>query len=200
MPKNISGVILAGGRAQRMGGQDKGLVEFKGKPLVAYAIAAMQPIVGELLISANRNLERYRQWGLPVITDQDSVSAGPLAGILAALAKINAEVLVVMPCDTPLVTTAYLQKLVAQLNVQQADIAVAFDGERLHPVLMAIKTELRPSLQAYLQAEQRKVEGWLNQHRAVRVDFQDQRSALANINTLAELSALEQQTSPVFKR
>ena len=65
----ITGVILAGGLARRMGHQDKGLILFQGQPLVSYAIAAMRPVVTELLINANRNIEAYQQFGWPVISD-----------------------------------------------------------------------------------------------------------------------------------
>ena len=66
---DISAVILAGGRARRMGGEDKGLIELQGRPLLDYIISALRPQVGEILVNANRNLDRYREFGYPVIED-----------------------------------------------------------------------------------------------------------------------------------
>ncbi|HDO34129.1 MAG TPA: molybdenum cofactor guanylyltransferase MobA, partial [Chromatiales bacterium] len=65
----ITGLILAGGRARRMGGRDKGLIPLAGRPLVEHVLSALRPQVATLLISANRNLARYRRCGVPVLPD-----------------------------------------------------------------------------------------------------------------------------------
>ncbi|MDD1607976.1 MAG: molybdenum cofactor guanylyltransferase [Methylococcaceae bacterium] len=190
-PTKITGVILAGGLARRMNHQDKGLVCYRGCPLVSYAIAALAPLVNDTLINANRNHEQYQSFGLPVVADQTDSFDGPLAGILTAMIHSDAEVLLIVPCDAPLMTTQHLQKLLtvrADLNV---DIAVAFDGERLHPLFLAIKTSLQESLQNYLASGQRKVQAWLAQHNPAQVDFSDTPEIFTNINTLTELSLLE---------
>jgi molybdopterin-guanine dinucleotide biosynthesis protein A len=189
--ETIAGVILAGGLARRMDNQDKGLVLFKGQPLVSHAISALRPVVDELMINANRNHDDYRRFGFPVVADQTDDFSGPLAGMLAALCNTQADVLVIVPCDSPLITAGHLQKLVVCRREQNADVAVAFDGERVHPVFLAIKTGLKTSLQAYLESGGRKVEAWLGQQRVVRVDFSAQPELFANINTLMELSRLE---------
>lgn len=188
----VTGVILAGGRAQRMNNQDKGLVNFKGRPMISYAIAALAPVVGCILINANRNIDQYRQYGWPVISDQTDSFDGPLAGILAAMNHADADVLVVIPCDSPLIKTEHLQKLLLTRAETNADVAVAFDGVRLHPVFLAIKTGLQASLQEYLANGQRKVAGWLEQQNLVKVDFSSEPEIFSNINTLAELSMLEE--------
>ncbi|MGJ0491621.1 molybdenum cofactor guanylyltransferase MobA [Methylobacter sp.] len=187
----VTGVILAGGQARRMNNQDKGLVNFKGRPMISYAIAAMMPVVNQLIINANRNRERYRQFGLPVVADQTDTFDGPLAGVLTAMIYADADVLVVMPCDSPLVTAEHLRKLVSTRAEQGADVAVAFDGERLHPVFMAIRTTLKSSLEAYLAGGQRKLDLWLEQQNMVKADFSDTPGIFVNINTMTELSALE---------
>ena len=84
-PTKIIGVILAGGQARRMNHQDKGLVCYRGCPLVSYAIAALAPLVNDTLINANRNHEQYQSFGLPVVADQTDSFDGPLAGILTAM-------------------------------------------------------------------------------------------------------------------
>ncbi len=188
----VAGVILAGGRARRMNNQDKGLVKFKGRPMVSYAIAALAPVVDCVFINANRNIGQYREFGWPVISDQTDSFDGPLAGILTAMIHANADVLVVIPCDSPLIKTEHLQKLLLTRAENNADIAVAFDGIRLHPVFLAIKTDLQISLQNYLAGGQRKVAVWLAQQNLVRVDFSNEPEIFCNINTMTELSVLEE--------
>ncbi|OAI21171.1 molybdenum cofactor guanylyltransferase [Methylomonas lenta] len=186
----VSGVVLAGGLARRMGQQDKGLILFKNRPLVSYALQAMTPLVADLYISANRNQEQYRQLGFPVITDNSDCFDGPLAGILAAMQIVHHPVLLIMPCDSPLLTTEHVQRLLAAL-ADDVDIAVAFDGERLHPVFAALKTHLRADLQTYLQAGERKLQAWFKKHQVVEVDFSDRPAVFANINTPEQLVELE---------
>ncbi|WP_340123697.1 molybdenum cofactor guanylyltransferase MobA [Methylobacter svalbardensis] len=192
----VAGVILAGGRARRMNNQDKGLVKFKGRPMVSYAIAAMAPVVDCVFINANRNIDQYRQFGWPVISDQTDSFDGPLAGVLTAMIHADADVLVVLPCDSPLIKTEHLQKLLSARAENNADVAVAFDGVKLHPVFLAIKTALQTSLQDYLAGDQRKVAAWLAQQNLVKVDFSREPEIFSNINTMAELSALEDTNHP----
>ena len=174
-----------------MNQQDKGLVCYCGRPLVSYAIAALAPLVQDTLINANRHLEQYQQFGLRVVTDQTDSFDGPLAGVLTAMIHSDADVLLVVPCDAPLISSAPLQKLLASLAEHNADIAVAFDGERLHPVFLAIHCRLKISLQNYLASGERKVQTWLAQHNTVTVDLSDSPEVFTNVNTLTELSELE---------
>jgi molybdenum cofactor guanylyltransferase len=187
----VTGVILAGGLARRMEHQDKGLIHYKGRPMVSYAVAALASVAGQSLINANRNREQYQMFGLPVVADQTGTFDGPLAGILTAMIFSDAEVLLVVPCDSPLIKAEHLQKLLATRAESDADAAVAFDGERLHPVFLAIKTSLKTSLQEYLNNGQRKLDRWLEQQKMVKADFSNEPEIFTNINTLTELSELE---------
>lgn len=188
----VSGVVLAGGLARRMQQQDKGLVLYRQQPLVSYAIAALAPLVNELWINANRNQQRYREFGYPVIADNDGSYAGPLAGIYAAMQVVAHPVLLVAPCDSPLLETRHLQRLLAELdNAADAELAVAYDGERLHPVFMALNTSLQTSLREYLQSGERKLQTWIARHQAIQVDFSDEAEVFANINSLKDLAELE---------
>ena len=190
-PSKVTGVILAGGLARRMNNQDKGLVIYKGRPLVSYAIAALTAVADRSLINANRNKEQYQAFGLQVVADQTDSFDGPLAGVLTAMIHAEAGVLLVMPCDTPLIKARHLQKLLAARAESDADVAVAFDGERLHPVFLAVKTTLKTSLQDYLSSGQRKMDRWLELQHRVQADFSSEPEIFININTLAELSELE---------
>jgi len=190
-PTKITGVILAGGLARRMNNQDKGLITYKGRPMVSYAIAALTAIADQTIINANRNKEQYKAFGLPVVADQTDSFDGPLAGVLTAMIYTDADVLIVMPCDSPLIKAEHLQKLLATRATKNADVAVAFDGERLHPVFLAIKTSLKSGLQNYLACGQRKMDRWLEQQKMVKADFSNEPEIFTNINTLTELSELE---------
>ena len=160
----VTGVILAGGLARRMNNQDKGLVNYKGRPMVSYAIAAITAFADQSLINANRNRDQYQAFGLPVVADQTGSFDGPLAGVLTAMIYTDADVLVVMPCDSPLIKAEHLQKLLVTRAEYDADVAVAFDGERLHPVFLAIKTSLKSSLRDYSAAANVKwTDGWNNE-------------------------------------
>ncbi|NOT84582.1 MAG: molybdenum cofactor guanylyltransferase [Methylococcaceae bacterium] len=192
-PTSVTGVILAGGLARRMHNQDKGLVNFNGQPLVSYAVKAMIPLAAHILINANRNHDAYQQFGWPVIADQTDQFDGPLAGILTAMSAAKTTILLVMPCDVPLITTAHLHRLLTVQEAKACDVAVAFDGERLHPVFLAIKTDLHDSLKAYLDSGQRRIAAWLAQQNMAIVDFSGDAEVFVNINTLPELVALESQ-------
>ena len=187
----VTGVVLAGGLARRMNNQDKGLINYKGRPMVSYAIAALNAVADQTLINANRNREQYQAFGLPVVADQTGNFDGPLAGVLTAMIYTDADILVVMPCDSPLIKAEHLRKLLVTRAENDADVAVAFDGERLHPVFLAMKTSLKASLQDYLASGQRKMDRWLEQQKMVKVDFSNEPEIFTNINTLTELSELE---------
>ena len=187
----VTGVILAGGLARRMNNQDKGLVLFKGQPMVSYAIAAMSAVADQTLINANRNIQEYQKFGFPVVSDLTDSFDGPLAGVLTAMYFAKTGLLLVMPCDSPLVKANHLQKLLTTRAEHDADVAVAVDGVRLHPVFLAIKSDLKQSLQDYLHSGQRKMETWLEQQKLVKADFSNEQEVFVNVNSLSELSGLE---------
>lgn len=190
-PENVTALILAGGQARRMQQQDKGLVRFLGAPLISYPIVAAKPLAGTILLSANRNHEHYQQWGYPVLSDQFGHFDGPLAGILTALHTATTDILLVIPCDTPLVTSADLQRLLDALENSAIQVAVAHDGQRLQPVFLAMRTQLAENLHAFLQQGQRKMQLWLQQQALICVDFSDRTHIFTNINSFEQLAELE---------
>lgn len=193
---HITGVVLAGGRGRRMGGEDKGLLPYRGQPLVSHALAALGEVAGTRLINANRNLDAYAALGFPVVPDASENFDGPLAGLLSAMRAATTPYVLTVPCDTPLLTGALLQRLIVRLVGTGAAMAVAADGERLHPVVMLAETGLAEDLQAYLDAGERKVEHWIRRQRWVTVDFSDTAGALTNINTPDDLARLETRDLP----
>lgn len=188
---SITGVILAGGMGRRMGGQDKGLVEFEGRPLIAHVMDIIAPQAAEIFVNANRNIAAYRRFGHPVIADELEGFQGPLAGVLAAMEQSTTPLLLVVPCDAPYLATDFAQRLLQALEQQQADIAVAHDGERLQPVHALISTSLAPDLRTYLDSGQRKIDRWYEKHALALADFSDQPDSFININTLEQLGRLE---------
>jgi molybdopterin-guanine dinucleotide biosynthesis protein A len=176
-----------------MDNQDKGLIHFKNRPLIAYALEALSFVSQQTFINANRNLIDYEAFGHLVITDQTDSYDGPLAGILTTLIHADAELLLVMPCDTPYFKAEHLQRLLTIRAEHDADIAIAFDGEQLHPLFLALKTSLTENLRDYLASGQRKVGDWLKPLNSVYVDFSHEPSIFININSSDELAVLEAQ-------
>jgi len=139
----ISGLILAGGEGRRMAGRDKGLISLADKPLVEYAITCLQPLVDDLSISCNRNRELYQGYQLDCISDSklenetDQGFQGPMAGLAAGLKHARHEWLLVMPCDTPLMTTEVMSQLLACIKASgphQEMQAIIFSHQGLQPL------------------------------------------------------------------
>lgn len=193
---DITAVILAGGRGSRMGGLDKGLVDFKGRPLIAHVLDAVAGQVGALLINANRNLERYGEFGYPVVPDSLGEYQGPLAGLLAAMQVARTRDILTLPCDGPLIRDDLVERLVQARRRERAEIAVAHDGRRMQPVYALIPIALRESLQAYLDAGDRKIDLWYTRHSMALADFSDVPVSFANINTAEERERLLQSGAP----
>jgi molybdopterin-guanine dinucleotide biosynthesis protein A len=188
----ITGVILAGGRARRMGGLDKGLTPFAGRPLVAWVIEALAPQVGALLISANRNREAYAAFGHPVIADDIEGFQGPLAGIASAMDAARTPWILTAPCDGPFLAPDLAGRLLSALALEDAEIAVAFDGERIQPVYALIPVSLAPSLRGFLAAGDRKTGRWCARHRTALADFSDRPECFANVNSEEDAALLMQ--------
>jgi molybdenum cofactor guanylyltransferase len=189
-PGLVTGVILAGGMARRMGGQDKGLVELAGRPLVEWVIAALRPQVAALIVNANRNHARYRDYGFPVVADRMTDFQGPLAGFASALAVAETPWIVTVPCDGPYPAPDLVARLCAALTQAQVQIAVAADARRLQPVHALLSRALAADLDAFLASGERKIGCWYDRHRTVTVDFSDRPECFVNINSADEAAQL----------
>jgi molybdenum cofactor guanylyltransferase len=189
--EQITGVVLAGGRGTRMGGVDKGFVLFDGRPLVEHVIERLRPQVGALLVNANRNHELYARLGFPVVPDLRGGYLGPLAGIASGLKAATTPYVVTAPCDSPLIGNDLVARLAEALMHDQAELAVADDGSRQHPVFLLLRRELLPSLLAFLEAGERKIDRWFARHRVAPAYFRDTPRAFLNLNSAEECAALE---------
>lgn len=202
-PQDITGLVLAGGRGQRMGGADKGLQNFHGVPLALHALLRLQTQVGHLMVNANRNLAAYESFGAPVWPDGLADYAGPLAGFLTGLERCETEWLVTVPCDTPLFATDLVARLSDGISRNAAKIAMVAAPEadreghvrlRTQPVFCLLHVNLLESLVHFTQSGGRKIDAWTAQHPTAVVAFDqpgDDPRAFCNANTLAELHALE---------
>lgn len=196
---SITGLVLAGGRGQRMGGVDKGLQMLRGQPLAAHVLARLAPQTSALLISSNRNAETYAALGAPwharVLADTLPDFPGPLAGLLAGLRAARGDWLLSAPCDSPWLPVDLAAQLSAATLAQNTDIVTATTtnatGEvSLHPVFALVRTSLADDLAAFLGAGERKVRAWYARHKAAEVAFADER-AFYNINSLQELAEFD---------
>jgi molybdopterin-guanine dinucleotide biosynthesis protein A len=189
MSGGISGVVLAGGLGRRMGGADKGLVLLDGQPLVAHVLVRLAPQVDEILVSANRNRDRYRAFGHRVVEDRIAGFAGPLAGLHAGLCTASQPLVLSVPCDVPALPRDLATRLIEGLNAAHADAAVARAGGRLHPVFCLCRRELSQGLESFLRSGGRRFHGWLDSVNCTVVDFA-QPECFANINAPEDLPRL----------
>lgn len=173
-----------------MGGVDKGLQPFRGRPMAAHAIERLAPQVEELLINANRNPEAYAQFGHRVIADEIEGFAGPLAGFERGLAHARGDLVVTVPCDSPFLPADLVARMRAALDRDDAEVAVARTGEQVHPVFCLMRRGVHGSLRDFLASGQRKIDRWYPQLRSTLVSFDDEPDAFRNINTREELERL----------
>lgn len=187
---DITGVVLAGGRASRMGGEDKGLLLLNGTPLWQHVASSLTNQVERVVLSANRNLDRYRASGLIVIEDTLDNFPGPLAGMLAVMQQTAASWFLFCPCDTPGIPS----DLAARLASERKDAPVVWvtDGERDHPTIALVHRQVIPQLTAYLASGERRVMVFMRQVGGHAVDFSDCRSAFININTPDDLTGRQE--------
>jgi molybdopterin-guanine dinucleotide biosynthesis protein A len=187
----LTGLVLAGGRATRMGGQDKGLVPLAGRPMVAWVLDALRPQVDGIVINANRNLAAYGAFGYAVVEDRQGGFLGPLAGLATGLSVAPTPFVLTVPCDSPLLAGDLAARLLAACQAADAELAVAHDGGRLQPVFALYRRELADDLVGFLAEGGRKIDRWFQAHRVATVDFADRAECFLNVNDPAERASLE---------
>lgn len=183
----VSGLVLAGGRARRMDGCDKGLVELAGQPLIAHCLAAFAPQVDDLFISANRNITAYEGYGHPVLQDHHAGFDGPLAGLQRALESCRNDWLAVAPCDAPMLPGDLVARLLHANREQTSAAVIPHDGTQIQPLFGLYSTRVLNSLRRYLDGGDHKVRIWLETLAPLQVDFSDCPDAFTNINTPQDL-------------
>ncbi|NOX75311.1 MAG: molybdenum cofactor guanylyltransferase [Gammaproteobacteria bacterium] len=196
IPANISGLVLAGGRARRMGGRDKGLITLDGRPLITHCLETFAPQVNEIFVSANRNLGEYQAYGCTVLRDHHDNFDGPLAGLQRALEVCEHDWLAVVPCDAPMLPRDLVTRLLEARNSKPGKpgklAIVPHDGNRVQPLFGLYSVQVRNALDKFLRVGDRKVQIWLDSLHPLQVDFSDQPRAFMNINTTKDLAAARQ--------
>ncbi|HEY6336167.1 MAG TPA: molybdenum cofactor guanylyltransferase MobA [Alphaproteobacteria bacterium] len=194
----IAGVLLAGGLSRRMGGGDKCLRILGGETILARVIARARPQVASLMLNANGDPARFREYGLPVRADVVEGYAGPLAGVLTGMAWVRDAIpkaawLASFACDAPFLPTDLVPRLLKAVTDKRADMACAASGGQSHPVFGLWPIRLFDDLRrAILVEEIRKVDAWTGRFDLVQVEFQWTRiDPFFNTNRPEDLAAAE---------
>lgn len=190
MDQEIIGVVLAGGRATRMGGKDKGLQLLNGTPLWQRVADVLADQVSALAISANRHIDIYQQSGYPVYQDRQADYPGPLAGMLSVMQQSQGEWFIFCPCDTPFIPSCLVERLVRQRG--DSPVVWVHDGERDHPAIALVNRALASDLQQYLSSGERRVMVFMRLSGGHPVDFSDLKSAFINVNTTEDLQLMQE--------
>lgn len=189
--KQVTAVILAGGRGSRLGGIDKGLIRIAGRELIDYIIEALRPQVSDIVIVANRHRTEYARFGLPVLVDSTPGYQGPLAGLLTALEYSSTPCLLSVPCDAPLLAADYATRMLQAMQQTSANASVAECHNRWQSVNCLVKTSVKESLEQALQHHELAVNTWLKSIGAVSADFSDSPMQFENLNNEADQERLE---------
>ena len=194
----IPGIILAGGRATRMGGGDKGLKLVGGRRLIDHVIARLAPQCGPLALNANGDPARFIDLGLPVLPDSLPDHPGPLAGVLAGLdwaCEQGGEAIVTAAADTPFFPTDLVARLRAAAGPSGLALAATRDAAgkpRRQPTFGLWPAALRHDLRAALKGGLRKIVHWTDQHEAGTAAFADTPfDPFFNVNTPEDIIEAE---------
>jgi len=188
--REIIGVVLAGGRATRMGGEDKGLQLLKDKPLWQHVADTLAAQVSAMALSANRHIDIYQRSGYPVYQDNLTDYPGPLAGMLSVMQQSQGEWFLFCPCDTPFIPACLAERLVQQRG--SSSVVWVHDGERDHPTIALMHRSLIPDLQHYLATGERRVMMFMRQAGGHTVGFSDLKPAFVNVNTTEDLRMMQE--------
>jgi molybdopterin-guanine dinucleotide biosynthesis protein A len=208
----LSGLILAGGEGRRMAGRDKGLISLAQKPLVEYTIECIAPLVDDLTISCNRNQELYQGYQLDCLSDKERDKKadqnteghfqGPMAGLAAGLQHAKHDWLLVMPCDTPLMTTQVMAQLSTQLSAYLKSNkgsesgsplqAIIFSQQGLQPLHGLYHTSMLPIFEQCLAENKNALQRLLRSMDSVKVLVaKNAELSFNNANDAAELHTIE---------
>jgi molybdopterin-guanine dinucleotide biosynthesis protein A len=186
----ITGLVLCGGRGRRMGGVEKALVPWAGRPLLAHVIDRLAPQVGAVALNVNRQAALYAGFGLPLWPDADDTLPGPLAGWLAALDRAPTEWLLSVPCDTPLLPADLAARLALPLAGPGAPpLAIAATADGPQPVFALLHRSLAPALAAALARGDGSAQRFARAQGAAEVRFDDA-GAFADADTPEDLARL----------
>lgn len=199
---NVAGVILAGGKSTRMGGVDKSFVQFRGKSLIQHAIDSANSQVSHLLISSNADPMSFSTFGLPVVADLPEYPSGPLAGVYSSMLYLDQQQtdcvwLAVFPVDSPCIPDSLTSTLVETAELKRCPAAVVSLQGVLQPTFSLWKCSLSANLNKQLaNNKDSSLKNMLFRSNAAIVEWPvDEIADFVNINSPADLSALEKNTN-----
>ena len=177
-----SALILAGGRGQRMGGRDKGLIDWQGEPLVAHVHRVLRPLTDDLVISCNRNQQAYRAYADQLVGDAEADFPGPLAGVIAGLKVARHEWVVLLACDAPLVDRGLIEGLL-RLAVTSDSAAMVRQGGYWQPMFSVLPARVLPVLEQAWAAGERSLQKALLREAVQRLECANDDRRLSNFNS-----------------
>lgn len=191
MKQKISVILLSGGQGQRFGNRDKGLIPWKGKPMVEYVLESLREQSDQIIISCNRNIERYRQYGLETFVDHGSSYRGPLAGIAASSPSVRHPWCLICPSDTPLIPSDLVQRLLIPAIEQDWQVSYPIVADRHYFLPALLRSDILASAEQSLECGISSLHGWYDQFITGTVDFSRQADNLVNVNSPDILEALQ---------
>ena len=183
---DVTAIILAGGKSERMNGEDKGLLMINNDLIIKKLYALSKNYSTEVYVNANRNIDQYRDMGFKVWEDIIPGYQGPLAGMYTSLENSNTKYILTLPCDGPLVNDEYFNRMLNNTN-NQTKLRSAHDGVRIQPVYSLISKDLLVSLKSFMDTGQRKIDKWFESCELELIDFSDNKNIFININREADL-------------
>ncbi|MGY4527557.1 molybdenum cofactor guanylyltransferase MobA [Pseudomonas sp. TE21394] len=175
-------LILAGGRGQRMGGRDKGLVDWHGVPLIAHVQRVVRPLSNDLVISCNRNQAAYRAYADQLVGDAEADYPGPLAGVIAGLKVARHEWVVLLACDAPLVDQGLIEDLL-RLAVTSDSAAMVRQGGYWQPMFSVLPRRALPVLEQAWAAGERSLQKALLRENVQGLECAEGDRRLSNFNS-----------------
>lgn len=157
---NLTISILAGGKSRRMKERDKGLMKLNNKFVISKIILIARKFTNNINIIANKNLDSYVKFNVPVFTDILEDYQGPLSGIYTAIAKSDKKYLIVLPCDGPFIKAKFFEDMI-NFSTDQSILTIK-TGDRLQPVYARFNCELKNNLEKFLKTNERKIDKWYN--------------------------------------
>jgi molybdopterin-guanine dinucleotide biosynthesis protein A len=182
----VSCIILSGGKGKRFNRKDKGLVMFNNKSFIEHIIERINPQVDDVVISANRHVDKYKSFAKKVVEDITNDFQGPLAGVAACIPECKHEWILVIPCDIPLLPDDLVGKLIAKNNNK---LIVAKANEQRQLVFL-MHASLKENLDEFLHQGHHKAMSWIELQNPTVVMFEGEAGAFLNINTPEELEQL----------
>ncbi|KAF2406045.1 molybdopterin-guanine dinucleotide biosynthesis protein A [Pseudomonas antarctica] len=182
-PLPCSILLLAGGRGHRMGGQDKGLLPWRGQPLIAHLQCLTRPLTDDLIISCNRNHDLYAPYADQLVSDDSPDFPGPLAGIRAGLAAARHAHLLILPCDVPNIDVRLLTDLRETAHRNPRLPVMVRQGEFWEPLICIIPTHLKTEVERAWDAGERSPRKILLQLGGMGLQCPPEDPRLANLNT-----------------